>query len=128
MGSAAVIVTTPELAQHVARWTSPERIHLIPNGVDTAVFPPPAQLPPDDPPIVMFVGRLEPRKNLFALLEAVAALGGAITDLLLNDGLRAWMGQASLELVQTRFSPEATLERLMSFYHEAIARREGQRG
>jgi glycosyltransferase involved in cell wall biosynthesis len=66
-------------------------------------------------------GRLVERGN-------PAALAGAITDLLLDDGLRARMRQASLELVRTRFSPEATLERLVSFYHETIVRREGQRG
>jgi glycosyltransferase involved in cell wall biosynthesis len=64
-------------------------------------------------------GRLVERGN-------PAALAQAITDLLLDDGLRARMGQASAELIQTRFSPEATLERLMSFYREAIARRESQ--
>ena len=66
-------------------------------------------------------GRLVERGN-------PAALARAIADLLLDDGLRARMGQASRELVQTRFAPEATLERLVNFYHQAIARREEQRG
>ncbi len=70
-----VIVTTPELARHVARWTLPERIHLIPNGVDTVAFCPPPHPPSNDPPVAIFVGRLEPQKNLLALLEAVAIVG-----------------------------------------------------
>lgn len=70
-----VIVTTPELAQYVGRWASPERVHLIPNGVDTVAFCPPPHPPSNDPPVAIFVGRLESQKNLFALLEAVSAVG-----------------------------------------------------
>ncbi|MFQ6100775.1 MAG: glycosyltransferase family 4 protein [Anaerolineae bacterium] len=80
-----VIVTTPELAQYVDRWTSPERVHLIPNGVDTATFRPPARLPANDPPVAIFVGRLEPQKNLLALLEAVSAVGD-LRLILVGDG------------------------------------------
>ncbi len=64
-------------------------------------------------------GRLVERSN-------PAQLAGAITDLLLDEGLRARMGQASRELVQTRFASEVSLERLLGFYHQAIARRRGQ--
>ena len=66
-------------------------------------------------------GRLVERGN-------PAALARAIADLLLDDGLRARMGQASQELVRARFAPETTPERLVGFYHQAIARREEQRG
>jgi len=64
-------------------------------------------------------GRLVERGN-------PAELARVITDLLLDDGLRARMGQASQELIRTRFAPEATIERLLNFYRQAIARREGQ--
>jgi len=52
-----------------------------------------------------------------------ARLAEAITGLLLNDDLRARMGRAGRELVHTRFAPETNLERLVEFYHQAIARR-----
>ena len=57
-----------------------------------------------------------------------AQLAKAITSLLLDDDLRARMGQASRELVHTRFAPEASLERLVDFYHQAIAKWGEQRG
>jgi glycosyltransferase involved in cell wall biosynthesis len=80
-----VIVTTPRLAQHVARSVPPERVHLIPNGVDTVAFCPPSHPPSNEPPVSIFVGRLEPQKNLLALLEAIAT----VSDLhlvLVGDG------------------------------------------
>jgi glycosyltransferase involved in cell wall biosynthesis len=55
-----------------------------------------------------------------------AQLAEAITSLLLDDDLRTRMGQASLELVQTRFAPQTSLERLVDFYRQAIAGRDGR--
>jgi len=63
-------------------------------------------------------GRLVPRANPVELAEA-------IIDLLLDDARRAQMGRASLELVRTRFATEATLDRLLEFYRQAIAGRRG---
>ncbi len=63
-------------------------------------------------------GRLVERGN-------PAQLAGAIVGLLLDDDLRARMGQASREIVQTRFAPERSLEQLLDFYRQAIARRRG---
>lgn len=56
-----------------------------------------------------------------------AQLAEAITSLLLDDDLRARMGQASRGLVRTRFAPEAILEGLVDFYRQAIARQKGRR-
>lgn len=56
-----------------------------------------------------------------------AQLAEAITSLLLDDDLQARMGQASRELVQTRFAPEASLRRLVEFYRQAIVRQKEQR-
>jgi glycosyltransferase involved in cell wall biosynthesis len=83
----AVIVTTPELGAHVARRVGAAKVHLIPNGVDTALFAP-APRPPRARKHVLYVGRLSAEKNLGALLEAAAALAGRF-DLrltLIGDG------------------------------------------
>jgi len=70
----AVIVPTPELAAHVARWVpDPAAIHLIPNGVDTDRFRPTAR-GPRTTRTVLYVGRLSPEKNVETLIAAVAKL------------------------------------------------------
>ncbi len=65
-------------------------------------------------------GRLVERGNPAQLAEA-------ITGLLLDDDLRARMGQASQALIHTRFAPETIMEQLVGFYRQAIARQKGQR-
>lgn len=74
----AVIVTTPQLAAHVAVRVDAARIHLIPNGVDTALFRP---APREPRPVkdILFVGRLSQEKNLDALLEAAVKLAGRLS-------------------------------------------------
>jgi glycosyltransferase involved in cell wall biosynthesis len=59
----------------------PERLALIPNGVDLRKFPddlPPASLPElgeaSDRELVVFVGRLDPQKRVDVLLEAFAKI------------------------------------------------------
>ena len=68
----AIIVTTDELVRHVTRRVAPERVHLIPNGVDVDRFAPSVHSDRDPVPTVLFVGRLTRQKNLFNLLEAAA--------------------------------------------------------
>lgn len=67
----AVIVTTPELGRHVGERVGPERIHLIPNGVDTTLFRPVPRAV-GEPKTVLYSGRLSEEKNLGAILEAAA--------------------------------------------------------
>jgi glycosyltransferase involved in cell wall biosynthesis len=66
----AVIVTTPALARHVKGTVAAERVHLIPNSVDVERFTPPAHLPGRR--TLIFVGRLEPQKNLLMLIDALS--------------------------------------------------------
>jgi len=66
-------VTTEALRAHVATIAPPDRIHLIPNGVDLARFSPAARAEGRRGRIV-YVGRLSAEKNLSALVRAVAAV------------------------------------------------------
>ena len=69
----AVIVTTPELGAYVAGRVGTAKVHLIPNGVDTARFAP-ARRSGSAPRNVLYVGRLSEEKNLDALVAAAAGL------------------------------------------------------
>ena len=73
----AVIVTTPELGRHISGLVSPERIHLIPNGVDTTRFRPVPRAV-GDVKTALYVGRLSKEKNLSALVRAAASLRGRL--------------------------------------------------
>jgi glycosyltransferase involved in cell wall biosynthesis len=73
----AVIVTTPELGRHISDLVSPERIHLIPNGVDTTLFRPVPRAV-GDAKTALYVGRLSKEKNLSVLVRAAASLRGRL--------------------------------------------------
>jgi glycosyltransferase involved in cell wall biosynthesis len=76
-----VTVSRP-LGEELANLGVPrDRIHLVPNGVDTTLFHPRDRDEarrtlglPLDRPIILFVGRLEPQKGLGELLDAFAAI------------------------------------------------------
>lgn len=83
----AVIVTTRELQTYVQRRTAAQQVYLIPNGVDTAVFKPaPPQNHTPQKPTILFVGRLNPQKNLFQLLDAVAQVQAPCHLRIVGDG------------------------------------------
>ena len=65
------IVTTQSLRQKLSR-SGLTQIHLIPNSVDTKLFKPLKGIQPDID--VLYVGRLEPQKNLQLLIRAVAEI------------------------------------------------------
>ena len=71
----AVICTTPELATHARRRVPGDRVHIIPNGVDTMLFTPMGR-PTSARRSILYVGRLSREKNLSALVEAAAKLAG----------------------------------------------------
>ena len=75
--ASAIIVTTTELRDYVTRFTAPNRVHLVPNGVDVDHFSPAVTPKGFDPtsPVFAFVGRFGPQKNLPALIEAIAEFG-----------------------------------------------------
>lgn len=69
-----VIVTTSEMASYVEGFVPKERILLIPNGVDTALFRPRDSRPARSTKVIIHVGRLSPQKNLFMLIDAVTLI------------------------------------------------------
>jgi len=73
--AAGVIVPTEALRDHVMSLArSPDRVHLIPNGVDTTRFVPGPARALAGPRRILYIGRLEPEKNLATLVAAAAQL------------------------------------------------------
>jgi glycosyltransferase involved in cell wall biosynthesis len=99
----ALIATTPILKRYLESFVPAERVHLIPNGVDTALFHPAA---PDAPREgLIYVGRLAPQKRLDLLLRAVALLPKPVPVTLVGAGsLEADLRQLASELgLEVRF-------------------------
>jgi glycosyltransferase involved in cell wall biosynthesis len=95
----AVLVITPRLArQLVSEGVEEERVHVIPPGVNSALFSGPFEdpFPSIGRPRVVFVGRLAPQKGVRTLVEAtrlIRAPGAQV--LLIGDGpQRATLEQA----------------------------------
>jgi glycosyltransferase involved in cell wall biosynthesis len=83
--AAAVIVTTPALEAYVRSRRPRGAVHLIPNGVDTALFRPTPR-PPREGAEVLYVGRLSDEKNLGTILDAAASLDRGVRVTFLGDG------------------------------------------
>lgn len=122
--AAGVIVPTEDLRSHVAALTSPDRVHLIPNGVDTSSF---TASNPRSGSIrrILYVGRLEAEKNLATLVTAAAKLAGRFPLRLtfigagsLQEELRA---QAEALGVVAEFPGVVDHRRLPERYREADA-------
>jgi glycosyltransferase involved in cell wall biosynthesis len=120
----AVLCTTPELAEHVGRRVPAERIHLLPNGVDTDLFTP-APRPSSARRSILYVGRLSSEKNLGALVEASAKLAGRFDVVLrfVGDGPMRASLQAHAESVgvAAEFTPVVEHRRLPAIFARADA-------
>ena len=66
----AVAVSPSTRDDLIARGLSPERIRVIPNGVDHDLYQP-TGVGEDPDPLIVWLGRVEPYKNLDQLLEAL---------------------------------------------------------
>lgn len=128
--SAAAIIAVSEatkrdLIEHLN--VPPDRVHVVPNGVDHRRFHPRHR--PEarqraglmlgiEPPYILALSTLEPRKNLPTLLRAYARLGRDVPKLVLA-GARGWGEGPLFELVKelglqdrvrfTGYVPEAVL-------------------
>jgi glycosyltransferase involved in cell wall biosynthesis len=85
---AAIVATTADRGVVIHRYgISPERVHVIPNYVDTTRFRPSSA--PSEQGHVTFVGRLEEQKNVVSLLEAMRELPGVKLSIIGEGSLRA---------------------------------------
>lgn len=94
-------VEAHQLIEHYG--AAPERIELVPPGVDHAFFSPGDRrgarhaLGWDDRPVLLFVGRIQPLKGLTVAVEALAALGRDDVRLVVVGGASGVDGVAELE-------------------------------
>ena len=120
----AVIVTTPELRAYVSARVGATKVHLIPNGVDTARFAP-APRAPRAQRRVLYVGRLAEEKDLGTLVEATAKLLGRfdVALTLVGQGpLRADLEARARERgVPVHFVPVVDHRELPRYFAEADA-------
>ena len=116
----------------------PERIEVVPPGVDHHIFSPGDQrearalLGLGDGPVLLFVGRIQPLKGADVAVRALAALPGDLepATLLLLGGPSGPQGEAELERLhdlvadlglgtRVRFLPPRPHGRLAAFYRAA---------
>ena len=91
--AAALLAVSEGVADYLTGFpAAPDRVHVVPNGVDPARFPPdlaPAQRKADDAFTIGFVGSLKPWHGLDILVEAFAALHDLDSNvrlLIIGDG------------------------------------------
>jgi phosphatidylinositol alpha-mannosyltransferase len=84
---AARIAVSPSVVEAHDRYFEAE-FEVIPNGVDVRYFHPngrpPGPLGPEDPPRLLFLGRLDPRNGLETLLEAMPRVARRYPDAVLT--------------------------------------------
>ncbi len=91
--ASAVVAVSDAVRTYVTdRCASPEKVHVVPNGVDIERFRPdvtPALIPPADAFTVGFVGSLRPWHGLADLVEAFRVLAQSVPNaqlLIVGDG------------------------------------------
>ena len=84
--AAGVIVTSTELQARVTSLRSAPPVGYFPNGVDTRCFAPARERPPGRR--VIYVGRLEPEKNLERLIDALGRLPAPARLTVIGEGSR----------------------------------------
>jgi glycosyltransferase involved in cell wall biosynthesis len=91
LGAPDAVVCVSRAEAALLRAPRPERLHLVPNGVEPAPFARAAGAPMRarlglEGPAALFVGRLASNKGLFTLLEAWQAMPRDATLLIAGDG------------------------------------------
>jgi glycosyltransferase involved in cell wall biosynthesis len=113
----AVVAVSRPLGDEIVRLgVRRDRVRLVANGVDASVFHPRDRIEarrslglPGRVPIVLFVGRLEPQKGVFDLLDAFDCVRARLQDahlVLIGDGV-------SRDEVRTRASRRSDAVRML---------------
>jgi D-inositol-3-phosphate glycosyltransferase len=109
-GSDALVAESPSSKHHMMReyGVEAEKIHVIPGGVDTAIFYPQdrqqvrRELGLDsNAPVLLFVGRLQPLKGIDTLLRAAREVRlhhDQVQVLVIGGGVDAWDDREAQEL------------------------------
>lgn len=123
--AAAVIALTEAQAAFLADTyrVPPERVHVVPNGVDESYFLP-LREPGSGPLNLLYVGRLSAQKNVPRLLDAMALLRQDVRLRIIGDGeLRGSLEDRAtrLELRNVEFSGGLLGEELVKAYADADA-------
>lgn len=133
-GAARVICLTAAMRDEVVRvfGVAPQRVTVVPNGVDTALFHPGGDQRARRE--LLFVGRLTAQKNVLTAVDAMAQLPADVSLLIVGTGEQreqvqrrvAQLGLSNVSLVG-RLSPERLAERyrratavLMPSSHEGL--------
>jgi glycosyltransferase involved in cell wall biosynthesis len=115
-----IVVPSPSVAQ-VARERSRvahEQITIIPNAIDIDQFRV-ARLPREGPPVVGFIGRLDPVKRIPDLLRAVQELDGRVRLSIFGDG--AERPHIVSEISRLNIAKHVTLHGAVARPQEALA-------
>ena len=117
-GADRVVVTTPAIRHTILHryQLPPERVRVIPNYVDTALFAP-AQCEAPGPSRLLYVGRLEQEKNPGVLLDAVEGLNVELVMVgkgSLSEGLTRQAAERRLPVTFLGNVPNAELPRLIN--------------
>jgi glycosyltransferase involved in cell wall biosynthesis len=102
------VTTTAHVADRVRTLLGipAERLAVVPLGVDATRFSTPAGQPPSDPrPYLLFVGNIEPKKGLEALLDAYARIAPALGLDLVLAGRPGWRCEKLLERLRRWCGP-----------------------
>jgi D-inositol-3-phosphate glycosyltransferase len=117
-GCEALVAESPASKRHMIQeyGVEAEKIHVIPGGVDTAVFHPQDRrqarraLQLDlDAPVLLFVGRLQPLKGIDTLLRAAQEVRlhhDRLQVLVIGGGVDAWDDREAQELQRLRVLSE----------------------
>lgn len=110
VGAARVVAVAEEGCAALRAVLGAERVVLVNNGVDLEQFSPPLGKPSHDPPRVLYVGLLTPRKGVIDLVEASTILRGrgVLHELWLAGGSPD-EGPTAEAQVRTALGPEVRL-------------------
>lgn len=79
-------VATSSMEEHLRDWGFAGRLARLSRGVDAALFFPEPELRRRDVPVLLYVGRVAPEKNLEAFLKLTEAQTGPARKVVVGDG------------------------------------------